>query len=228
MARKNSSGMSEDTKTIITVLLLLFAFPIGVVMTWVWMRWPTWVKVLLTALIIIPLIIVISAFSFLGLIGRFPSPWLSTATNNSTEGEKQVRDIVRLKTLAYLQKAIDNVTAQNTTGHALCNGESFLCLGDSADSIDKNPNVTKPDGAGWIKTDISNTISELPLDPINNSRYSYTYCSDGKYWEIQARVESKQLLLDASRDGGDEPDQYEVGTNKSICAKWAYRGIMSQ
>lgn len=43
-----SKGMSDDTKTLITVLLLIFVNPIGVVFMWVWMKWQSWIKILIT------------------------------------------------------------------------------------------------------------------------------------------------------------------------------------
>ncbi len=54
MAAKQQ-GLSEDTKTIITVLLLIFVYPIGLIMMFVWTRWPNGVK----ALLLIPLLLFI-------------------------------------------------------------------------------------------------------------------------------------------------------------------------
>ena len=39
-------GLSYDTKTIIVILLLVFAYPIGLILMFVWMKWPVWVKLL--------------------------------------------------------------------------------------------------------------------------------------------------------------------------------------
>ncbi|MFO0703258.1 MAG: hypothetical protein U0525_00870 [Patescibacteria group bacterium] len=38
--------MSEDTKTLIVVLLLIFAYPIGAIVALFWPKWPIWVKIL--------------------------------------------------------------------------------------------------------------------------------------------------------------------------------------
>lgn len=45
---KKADGMSDDTKTIITILLLLFATPVGIILMWVWTKWATWIKVVVT------------------------------------------------------------------------------------------------------------------------------------------------------------------------------------
>ena len=52
--------MSQDTKTIITVLLLIFLYPVGLILMWVWTKWPVWIKILLS-LLAIPVILVFLA-----------------------------------------------------------------------------------------------------------------------------------------------------------------------
>lgn len=73
---RQQSGMSESTKTMITVLLLVFAFPIGIIFMWIWMRnWPTWAKVAITLPFAIAVIlIVISGIIVFGIkpAGQFP------------------------------------------------------------------------------------------------------------------------------------------------------------
>ncbi|PJE63317.1 hypothetical protein COU88_00160 [Candidatus Roizmanbacteria bacterium CG10_big_fil_rev_8_21_14_0_10_39_6] len=44
---KKQDGVSYDTKTIITVLALIFVYPIGIVLMFVWMKWKMWVKLLI-------------------------------------------------------------------------------------------------------------------------------------------------------------------------------------
>ena len=54
--------MSQDTKTIITALLLAFAYPVGIIMMFVWTKWPGWVK----TLVVLPLVLAILAFFLVG------------------------------------------------------------------------------------------------------------------------------------------------------------------
>lgn len=208
MANKQESGLSEDAKTIITILLLIFVFPIGIIMMWIWMKWPVWVKILVTLVVALPFLIVIGAVSALGLLVAF----------NPAEKVKEARDVVRMNDLVILQNAINNVSSQNKTGTLLCNGKLGLCAGDSAD---KDINVKKTDGTGWIKVKLP-TLTSLPVDPTNDttSTHSYTYCSNGEEWEIQVGVESRKALEKAENDGGDDSDQYEVGTNLKLCQEF--------
>lgn len=57
-----SKKLSYDTKTIITVVLLVSFYPAGVFFVYRWMDWPTWLKVLIT----LPLILGAVAFIILG------------------------------------------------------------------------------------------------------------------------------------------------------------------
>lgn len=58
-----NSGESQDTRTVITILLLIFVYPVGVILMWFWSRWKTWVKILITVpLILIPVAIFLIAF----------------------------------------------------------------------------------------------------------------------------------------------------------------------
>lgn len=193
-----NNGLSEDTKTIITVLLLIFAFPIGVILMWIWVRWPRWVKILISLVIIIPFVAIFASIIVLII--------------NPLELTHRSRDAVRLSDLANIQKAINETAGANPSMNIFCNDQPNSCDGDSTN----NGNVRKTDGTGWVKIKTP-SLATLPIDPVNNAPYSYKYCSDGKEWEIQAAVESKQILEKAKNDGGDKDNQYEVGTNLKLC-----------
>jgi len=61
-------GASNDTRTIVTVLCLLFLFPIGLILMWFWSEWKLWIKLLITilpvALILFAIISVFTIFNF--------------------------------------------------------------------------------------------------------------------------------------------------------------------
>jgi hypothetical protein len=41
----------DQTKTIVTILCLLFVTPVGIVLMWLWMKnWPKWLKIIITLL----------------------------------------------------------------------------------------------------------------------------------------------------------------------------------
>ncbi len=53
--KEESTYLRYDVKTIITVFLLVTVYPVGLVMMFVWMKWPNWLK----ALILLPAILAI-------------------------------------------------------------------------------------------------------------------------------------------------------------------------
>ncbi|NMC36207.1 hypothetical protein GYA49_04130 [Candidatus Beckwithbacteria bacterium] len=75
MAQKDS-GVSEDMKTLVTILLLIFVFPIGFIVMWAWPRWKTWVKLLVSLPTI--LIFLFALFIFLAVVAA-PSTQIKRA-----------------------------------------------------------------------------------------------------------------------------------------------------
>ena len=60
----SNDELSYDAKTIITIVLLIGFYPVGLVLMYLWMRWPVWLKVLLT----LPLVPFVLVFVSLSLI----------------------------------------------------------------------------------------------------------------------------------------------------------------
>lgn len=56
--------VSNDTKTIVTVILLVFAYPIGFIVMWVWAEWPFWLKTLISIPVILLIIFFFSLASY--------------------------------------------------------------------------------------------------------------------------------------------------------------------
>ena len=74
MAKKENTvqpGMSEDTKTILVVLGLVFFYPVGLILMFMWMKdWPRWVKVLLALPVIVMLFAIVSAILLVAINPR--------------------------------------------------------------------------------------------------------------------------------------------------------------
>ena len=60
----NKSSTTESTKNIITLLVLLLAYPIGIIVMWYWTKWEKWVKWLVT----VPIFLLIFGGVFIGLV----------------------------------------------------------------------------------------------------------------------------------------------------------------
>lgn len=137
---------------------------------------------------------------------------------NPLELTRRSRDAARLTDLANLQQAI-NVAVQESAGgtNIACNGAlGATCRSDSTGS-------RVIDGTGWVQVNLavqtSVTVPTLPVDPVNDATYHYTYCGDGDDWQIFTELESAQQLPKMANDGGTLNDtatlhaaKYEVGS----------------
>lgn len=66
VVKEENTELSYEIKTVITVILLVTAYPVGVIMMLIWMKWPVWVKALVCA----PFILVaLTVLLVLGIIG---------------------------------------------------------------------------------------------------------------------------------------------------------------
>lgn len=205
----NQSQPVPKWKTILTVLMLLFFFPLGVLLMFLWMRWPLWVKILLSAGIAVLFLIMIPIMAAIVVVAI-----------NPLELTRRGRDAARLSDLATVQQAI-NVAVENATDpNALCHEAQAPCEGksNSADADVKNI-----DGTGWVKVDLTKTkiipTETLPIDPVNSGELYYRYCSDGKNWEINVPIESEQYKTKyaGEADKGDNPNVYETGSDLTVC-----------
>lgn len=152
----------------------------------------------------------------------------SGTVGSPLELTRRSRDAARLSDLASLQNAINVAAQESSDVNILCKSGFMLgkCSGVSTTGI------RVPNGTGWIKANLldqtSVSVPTLPVDPVNSNDYHYTYCSDGKDWEISARLESEQQALKMGADGGDEgktsdsvtsllaDGRYEVGSNLKL------------
>ncbi len=222
-------GLSEDSKTIITILLLIFAYPIGLILTYVWTKWPKWLKILLT----VPLVLAIIGIFFAVLVGFTTYKAIKNPETAKKIGEKIVesnpklaersRDAQRQLDLAQINQALVIASQVSAAPLKLCGKTKAPCI----ETSDKNPSKLL-DGSGWIKVDLLNIdnialkmslkeLPELPLDPTNSEKFHYSYCSDGKNWEINAKLESEEGQDKALADGGDDAGLYEVGSGLALC-----------
>lgn len=61
--QQNSAGPDHQTKLIIVVVTLVFVFPVGIVLMWLWMKdWPNWAKIVLTLPVILSIIAIVGIF----------------------------------------------------------------------------------------------------------------------------------------------------------------------
>lgn len=139
-----------------------------------------------------------------------------------TEISKRSRDVTRLTNLAQIQQAISIAIqeSQVSLSQLLCNGLAVPCSGRTypLSAISRASN-----GGGWVKVNLRDqkavSLQTLPVDPVNDEGFHYAYCSDGKFWEVNAVLESESQRGKMSIDGGDDNTKYEVGSNLGLIDK---------
>lgn len=67
---------------------------------------------------------------------------------------------------------------------------------------------------GWIYDNLSRYTPSLPIDPVNDSTYHYSYTHNGKSYELNAKME--YLTNEMQNDGGNDPLNYEQGNNLKL------------
>ncbi|MBI4137478.1 hypothetical protein HY469_05455 [Candidatus Roizmanbacteria bacterium] len=94
------NGMSYETKMIIVILLLILVYPIGLIMMYIWMKWPMWVKILLTLPILLLFLLPILTASVLVAI-------------NPAEQLAKARDTERIAEVTSIQQQVRMYQAEN-------------------------------------------------------------------------------------------------------------------
>ncbi|MFA5053458.1 MAG: prepilin-type N-terminal cleavage/methylation domain-containing protein [Parcubacteria group bacterium] len=86
-------------------------------------------------------------------------------------------------------------------------------------------NLKKTDGTGWLPISLNalpggSPFNELPTDPKNlaagNLFFAYVYGDAG--YVLTSLLESESHRKDAEKDGGSDPNRYEIGSDLSLWA----------
>jgi prepilin-type N-terminal cleavage/methylation domain-containing protein len=169
---------------------------------------------------------------------------------NPAELLKQSRDASRVSDLAALRAALNlyvstvaspDMNAADTDadcylptagGDCYLSQSSGTCdtAGRSSSTVEVIDADTTIDGTGWVPVNFTaisggSPLHALPVDPINNAAYYYTYsCNNTDYtYELTADLESTRYskngstdLESNSQDGGNMDNIYEVGTEPGL------------
>ncbi len=95
MVNTKSEGMSSDTKTLVTVLLLVFAFPAGFVLMWIWTAWPKWVKFLVTGIFAFFVLIWFLIFAAAIFVSVNPQAQLERAEEARMKNQEKYQELIQ-------------------------------------------------------------------------------------------------------------------------------------
>lgn len=72
----------HQTKTILVIVMLLFFYPIGVILMWIWMKeWPKWIKIFLTSPILLTIIAILGILATIIIVAVNPVNRIKQSTN---------------------------------------------------------------------------------------------------------------------------------------------------
>lgn len=158
-------------------------------------------------------------------------------TLNPSELLKQSRDSNRMSDLTTLNNAINLYISD--TGAAAAIGAANTCYAHASSSVvcsnrfatggtASTSASTAGNGTGWLPVNFNAIssgapVSNLPVDPKNDTTYFYAYKPDTitLRYKLDAKMESKQYRSGGggdveSTDGGTNPNLYEVGTELTL------------
>lgn len=138
----SSDAKETRTKTILTVLLLIFITPVGLILMWVWMKWASWVKILVTLLLVLPALTIVP-LTFILLTKMNPSKQFAMANNT-----KRQSDTLQILNAVYQYEA-DNM------------GKLPLSISSASEEISST-------GADICKDLVPKYLAGLPVDPSLN------------------------------------------------------------
>lgn len=142
-------GMSDDSKTLVTVLLLFFAYPVGLILMWVWTKWKLWIKILIT--LPVPLLLIsIPLFTIL-LVAINPAGKFAEAKNAA-----------RISDTNSILNAIVQYQAEK---------------GVYPSALTNMPKEIGSEGADLCKDLVPSYMASLPVDPSQFETESVTNCS---------------------------------------------------
>jgi hypothetical protein len=112
----------------------------------------------------------------------------------------------------YISIPSDDQTCSNLDLPFVPDGWSYHCVSTST--------LRNTDGTGWLPINLSTEFTQLPVDPVNNTRelnyFRYIASSTDEY-SLSCALESKKMLaLKALRDTGVDNTLYELGSNLKL------------
>ncbi len=195
----------------------------------------------LTGFTLIELLVVIAILAILAVVVVLtlnPAGLLQEARDSN-----RISDLGLLKnTIAlYLADVPNSNIASSSLGYGACyvstisgNGTTTANCGVFLSTYSANMSTTvalyrKTDSTGWIPINISQIsfgtpLSLLPVDPVNNGRYYYSYAattSGSTFFQLDAFMESKKYGFNGasdivSTDGGSNTSTYETGSKPGL------------
>lgn len=128
---------------------------------------------------------------------------------NPAESHKRARDEKRLSDISSLDRALSEYLV-DTDNYP--DSPGFLRTSTSLPIGNTGPVYSTTQG--WIVGNFTSYLQKLPVDPINDTNYFYSYQRTSVSYELNAILEYYTDIM--SSDGGNNNSRYEVGNDLTI------------
>ena len=134
-----------------------------------------------------------------------------TVLINPTEQIRKGHDDKRISDILLLDRVIGEFLLDNKRYPDQSNiiRKSNVLPAGSSDLSSSNP--------GWIYENLSSYTEKLPVDPVNDENYFYSYIHDETGYEISTKFEYYKDKMED--DNGNDDLLYEVGTNLNLISR---------
>jgi len=124
---------------------------------------------------------------------------------------KKGRDDKRLSDILLLDRIMSEFLLDNKRYPDQSNiiRKSNVLPAGSSDLSSSNP--------GWIYENLSSYTEKLPIDPLNDEDYFYSYIHDDTGYEISVKLEYYKEKME--NDNGNDDFSYEIGTNLNLFSR---------
>lgn len=121
---------------------------------------------------------------------------------NVSENKSKTRDLARLSDITYLESAIAQFIVVNKS------------CPDATSTLRRSDTIPNGSTTGWINQSLTAYAPKLPVDPLNDNTYHYSYRCTGIDYELSAALEYH--IDKETSDGGNNNDAYETGTDLTL------------
>ena len=128
------------------------------------------------------------------------------------EQSKRARDNIRLSDMLILERSISEFVLDNKRYPDQINvlRISTALPSGALDLQDSH--------GGWINDNLSKYNEKLPIDPINDLNFYYSYTHSETGFELNAKME--YYIQKMVEDGGNDDNSYEIGNNLNLISPW--------
>ncbi len=173
----HNQGVSENNKAIVTVILLVFVYPVGLLLMWFWTKWPRWAKIIIS----LPLFLAILGILAVALLATInPVKQLNQAKCAQQCVNSENKNICIDTCIKNINNALPTTQSYygNTTEALGQQAKHDMGELQSALELFRADNQSYPQNLSLL---VPKYIQGVKTNPFNNKQYEYSLTGQNKY-----------------------------------------------